>query len=88
VTERIRLRTQAAEISFLVRVTVLSFRDRVRSSAIQRELGVEPLLLCTERNPLGLVKSPAPLPLEFFWEHPTGRKSWGRSRICKMDYPI
>jgi len=45
VTERMRLRIQAAKI----RVAGLSLRDRVRSSDIWRELGVEPLLLCIRR---------------------------------------
>ncbi|TWW60988.1 hypothetical protein D4764_05G0010780 [Takifugu flavidus] len=44
-------------MSFLRRVAGLSIRDRVRSSAIREELGVEPLLLSAERNqirrPLG-----------------------------------
>ncbi|TWW68233.1 hypothetical protein D4764_19G0000310 [Takifugu flavidus] len=44
-TERTRSRVQAAEMSFLRRVAGLSLRDRVRSSAIREELGVEPLLL-------------------------------------------
>ena len=45
VTERTRSRVQAAEMSFLRRVTGLSLRDRVRSSVIREELGVDPLLL-------------------------------------------
>ena len=49
VTERTRLRVQAAEISFLRRVAGLSLRDRVRSSVIREELGVDPLL-CVERS--------------------------------------
>ncbi|KAK0136262.1 hypothetical protein N1851_027842 [Merluccius polli] len=44
-TERTRSRVQAAEMSFLRRVAGLSLRDRVRSSVIQEELGVDPLLL-------------------------------------------
>ncbi|TWW62062.1 hypothetical protein D4764_04G0007090 [Takifugu flavidus] len=44
-TERTRSRVQAAEMSFLRRVAGLSLRDRVRSSAIREELGVQPLLL-------------------------------------------
>ncbi|TWW59288.1 hypothetical protein D4764_06G0008180 [Takifugu flavidus] len=44
-TERTRSRVQTAEMSFLRRVAGLSLRDRVRSSAIREELGVEPLLL-------------------------------------------
>ncbi|MDG2594891.1 hypothetical protein P7M37_24235, partial [Vibrio parahaemolyticus] len=41
VTERMRSRTQATEISFLRRV-----------AGLQRELGVEPLLICDERGQL------------------------------------
>ncbi|TWW62225.1 hypothetical protein D4764_04G0008720 [Takifugu flavidus] len=48
-TERTRSRVQVAEMSFLRRVAGLSLRDRV-SSAIQEDLGVEPLLLRVERS--------------------------------------
>ncbi|TWW62404.1 hypothetical protein D4764_04G0010510 [Takifugu flavidus] len=48
--ERTRSQVQAAEMSFLRRVAGLSFIDRLRSSAIQEELGVEPLLLRVERS--------------------------------------
>jgi len=47
-----RLRIKAAEMSFLRRVAGLSLRDRVRSSDIRRELGVEPLLVHVERSQL------------------------------------
>ncbi|TWW73543.1 hypothetical protein D4764_15G0009370 [Takifugu flavidus] len=49
-TERTRSRVHAAEMSFLQRVAGLSLRDRVRSSAVREELGVEPLLLRIERS--------------------------------------
>ncbi|KAK0132808.1 LINE-1 reverse transcriptase [Merluccius polli] len=49
-TERTRSRVQAAEMSFLRRVAGLSLRDRVRSSVIREELGVDPLLLHVERS--------------------------------------
>ena len=49
-TERTRSRVQAAEMSFLRRVAGLSLRDRVRSSVIREELGVDPLLLRVERS--------------------------------------
>ena len=39
-------------MSFLRRVAGLSLRDKVRSSDIQRELGVEPLLLRIKRSQL------------------------------------
>ncbi|KAI3353178.1 hypothetical protein L3Q82_019730 [Scortum barcoo] len=51
-TERTRSRIQAAEMSFLRRVAGRSLRDRVRSSVIREELGVEPLLLRIERSQL------------------------------------
>ncbi|KAK0145403.1 Actin-binding LIM protein 3 [Merluccius polli] len=50
VTERTRSRVQADEMSFLRRVAGLSLRDRVRSSVIREELGVDPLLLRVERR--------------------------------------
>ncbi|TWW74357.1 hypothetical protein D4764_14G0003580 [Takifugu flavidus] len=70
-TERTRLRIQAAEMSFLRRVAGLSLRDRVRSSDIREGLGVEPLLLHIERSQLGwlghLARMPSGrLPLEVF----------------------
>ena len=49
-TERTRSRVQAAEMSFLRRVA--GVWDRVRSSAIREELGLEPLLLYLERSQL------------------------------------
>ena len=51
-TERTRLRIQAAEMGFLRKVAGVSLRDRVRSSVIREGLGVEPLLLCVERSQL------------------------------------
>ncbi|KAK3506845.1 hypothetical protein QTP70_029252 [Hemibagrus guttatus] len=51
-TERIRARIQAAEMSFLHSVAGRSLRDRVRSSVTWEELGVEPLLLHIERGQL------------------------------------
>ena len=44
-TKRMRSRVQAAEMGFLRRVAGVSLRDRVRSSAIREELGVEPVEL-------------------------------------------
>ncbi|TWW73332.1 hypothetical protein D4764_15G0007260 [Takifugu flavidus] len=71
-TKRTRSWIQAAEMSFLRRVAGLSLRDRVRSSDIREELGVEPLLLHIERSQLGwlghLARMPfGRLPLEVFW---------------------
>ncbi|KAK3539790.1 hypothetical protein QTP70_013235 [Hemibagrus guttatus] len=51
-TERVRSRIQAAEMSFLHRGAGCSLRDRVRSSVTREGLGVEPLLLHIERGQL------------------------------------
>ena len=79
VTERTRSRIQAAKMSFLRRVAGLSLRDKVRSSDIRRELGVEPLLLRVERSQLRWFghltrMPPGRLPLEVFRARPTGRR--------------
>ncbi|TWW73461.1 hypothetical protein D4764_15G0008550 [Takifugu flavidus] len=86
-TERTRSWVQAAEMSFLRRVAGLSLRDRVRSSAIQEELGVEPLLLRFERSQMRwlghLVRMPpGHLPGEVFRACPSGRRPPGRPRTC------
>jgi len=78
-------------MSFLCRVAGLSLRDRVRSSDIQRELGVEPLLLRIERSQLRwfghLIRMPpGRLPLEVFRARPTGRSPRGRPRTRWRDY--
>ncbi|TWW73592.1 R2DM Retrovirus-related Pol polyprotein from type II retrotransposable element [Takifugu flavidus] len=90
-TERTRSRVQAAEMSFLRRVAGLSLRDRVRSSAIREELGVESLLLRVERNQMGwlghLVRMPPGcLPGEVFRACPSGRRPPGRPRTRWRDY--
>ena len=51
-TKRKRSRVQVAEMGFLRRVAGVSFKDRVRSSAIREGIGVEPQLLCVERSQL------------------------------------
>ena len=91
VTERTRSRIQAAEMSFLRRVAGLTLRDRVRSTDIREELGVEPLLLHVERSQLRwfghLIRmSPGRLPLEVFRARPTGRRPRGRPRARWRDY--
>ncbi|TWW73182.1 hypothetical protein D4764_15G0005760 [Takifugu flavidus] len=79
-------------MSFLPRVAGLSLRDRVRSSDIREELGVEPLLLSTLRGvswgQLGhLARMPSRrLPLEVFRTCPTGRRPRGRPRTKWRDY--
>ncbi|KAK0138508.1 Copper homeostasis protein cutC [Merluccius polli] len=64
-------------MSFLRRVAGLSLRDRVRSSVIRQELGVDPLLLRVERSQMRwlwhLVRMPPRrLPGEVFRARPTG----------------
>ncbi|TWW77626.1 Ventricular zone-expressed PH domain-containing protein [Takifugu flavidus] len=61
-TERMRSRIQATEMSFLHRVAGLSLRDRVRSPDIREELGIEPLLLYIERSQLGWLRHLARMP--------------------------
>ncbi|TWW59885.1 hypothetical protein D4764_06G0014150 [Takifugu flavidus] len=61
-TKRMRLRIQAAEMSFLHRVAGLNLRDRVRSPDIWEELGVEPLLLHIKRSHLGWLGHLARMP--------------------------
>ena len=82
-TERIRSRIQAAEISFLHRVGGRSLRDRVRSSVTREELGVEPLLLHIKRSQLKWLgylfrMPPGCLPREVFLAYPGGRTPRGR----------
>ena len=87
VTERMRLRIQEAELSFLRRVAGLSLRDWMRSSVIWERLRVEPLLFHIERNHLHLVRMPlGHLPGEVFRACPTGRGPRGRPRAHWRDY--
>ncbi|KAJ7992757.1 hypothetical protein DPEC_G00281980 [Dallia pectoralis] len=90
-TERTRSRVKAAEMCFLRKVAGLSLRDRVRSSVIREELGVEPLLLCVERRQLRwfghLVRMPpGRLPREVFQARPAGRRPRGRPRTRWRGY--
>ncbi|KAK3544536.1 hypothetical protein QTP86_015589 [Hemibagrus guttatus] len=90
-TERVRSRIQAAEMSFLCRMAGRSLRDRVRSSVTQEELRVEPLLLHIERGQLRWLghlfrMPPRCLPGEVFWACPTGKRPRGRHRTCWRDY--
>ncbi|TWW59254.1 hypothetical protein D4764_06G0007840 [Takifugu flavidus] len=78
-------------MSFLRRVAGLSLRDRVRSSAIREELGVESLLLRVERSQMGwlghLVRMPpGRLPGEVFRACPSGGRPPGRPRTRWRDY--
>ncbi|TWW55291.1 hypothetical protein D4764_09G0003400 [Takifugu flavidus] len=78
-------------MSFLRRVAGLCLRDRVRSSAIREELGVEPLLLRVERSQMRwlghLVRMPPGcLPGEVFRACPSGRRPPGRPRTRWRDY--
>ncbi|TWW73696.1 hypothetical protein D4764_15G0010920 [Takifugu flavidus] len=65
-------------MSFLRRVAGISLSDRVRSSAIREELGVEPLLLRVERNQMRASSQDAP------WTPPW--RPPGRPRTCWRDY--
>ncbi|KAK0135268.1 TATA box-binding protein-associated factor RNA polymerase I subunit A [Merluccius polli] len=90
-TERTRSRVQA--MSFLRRVAGLSLKDRVRSSVIREELGVDPLLLRAERSQMRwlghLVRMPpGRLPGEVFRARPTGRRPRGRPRTRWRDYVL
>ncbi|KAK3517257.1 hypothetical protein QTP70_001616, partial [Hemibagrus guttatus] len=89
-TERVRSRIQAAEMSFLLRVAGHSLRDRVRSSVTREELGVEPLLLHIERGQLKWLghlfrMPPGRLPGEVFQACPTGKRPRGRPRTRWRD---
>ncbi|KAK3517289.1 hypothetical protein QTP70_002930 [Hemibagrus guttatus] len=86
-TERVRSRIQAAEMSFLCRVAGPSFRDRVRSSVTREELGVEPLLLHIERGQLRWLghlfrMPPGRLPGEVFREEAPGKPQDTLERLC------
>ncbi|KAK3516271.1 hypothetical protein QTP70_007251 [Hemibagrus guttatus] len=90
-TERVRSRIQAAEMSFLRRVAGHSLRDRVRSSVTREELGVEPLLLHIEMGQLRWLghlfrMPPGRLPGEVFRACPTGKRRRGRPRTRWRDY--
>ncbi|KAK3518725.1 hypothetical protein QTP70_008916 [Hemibagrus guttatus] len=90
-TERVRSRIQAAEISFLRRVAGCSLRDRVRSSVTREELGVEPLLLRIKRGQLRWLghlfrMPPGRLPGGVFQACPTGKRPRGRPRTRWRDY--
>ncbi|TWW75583.1 hypothetical protein D4764_13G0002450 [Takifugu flavidus] len=77
--------------SFLPSPMVMSFGDRVRSSAIREELGVEPLLIHVERSQMRwlghLVRMPpGRLPGGMFRACPSGRRPPGRPRTRWRDY--
>ena len=91
-TERTRLRLQAARMGFLRRVAGFSLRDRVRSSVIREGLGVQPLLLHVERSQLRwfghlvVRMPPGRLPKEVFQARPAGRRPRGRPRTRWRNY--
>ncbi|KAK3540973.1 hypothetical protein QTP86_007687 [Hemibagrus guttatus] len=90
-TEKVRSRIQATEMSFLCRVAGRSLRDRVRSSVTREELRVEPLLLHIERGQLRWLghlfrMPPGRLPGEVFRACPTGKRPRGRPRTRWSDY--
>ncbi|KAK3537233.1 hypothetical protein QTP70_003994 [Hemibagrus guttatus] len=90
-TERIRSRIQAAEMSFLRRVAGRSLRDRVRSSVTWEELGVQLLLFHIERGQLRWLRHlfwmpQGRLPGEVFRACPLGKRPRGRPRTRWGDY--
>ncbi|KAK0146714.1 hypothetical protein N1851_013922 [Merluccius polli] len=64
-------------MSFLRRVAGLSLRDRVRSSVIRKELGVDPLLLRVERSQM---RRPQGRPRTRWRDH-VSRLAWERLGI-------
>ncbi|KAK3529874.1 hypothetical protein QTP86_007288 [Hemibagrus guttatus] len=90
-TERIRSRIQAAEMSFLRRVAGRSLSNRVRSPVAREELGVESLLLQIERGQLRWLghlfrMPPGHLSGEVFRACPTGKRPQGKPRTRWRDY--
>lgn len=92
-TKRTRLCVQVAEMGFLRMLAGLSLGDRVRSSAICEELGVELLLLCIESSQLRwfghlvrMVRASGCLPREEFQASSAGRRPCGRPRTRWRDY--
>ncbi|KAI3360296.1 hypothetical protein L3Q82_014600 [Scortum barcoo] len=91
-TRKDKIADTSGEMSFLRRVAGRSLRDRVRSSVIREELGVEPLLLRIERSQLRWLghlfrMPPGRLPREVFQACPTGRRPRGKTqdtleRLC------
>ncbi|TWW64621.1 hypothetical protein D4764_22G0002680 [Takifugu flavidus] len=78
------------EIYWSIFVPTLTY-DRVRSSAIREELGVESLLLRVERSQMGWLghpvrMPPGRLPGEVFRACPSGRRPPGRPRTRWRDY--
>ncbi|TWW77475.1 hypothetical protein D4764_12G0008650 [Takifugu flavidus] len=68
-------------------VAGLSLRDRVRSSAIREELGVESLLLRVERSQMRWLGHQVRMPPgEVFRACPSGRRPPGRPRTRWRDY--
>ncbi|TWW62669.1 hypothetical protein D4764_04G0013160 [Takifugu flavidus] len=96
--ERAELKGEALDLPVDLRsyphlwVAGLSLRDRVRSSTIQEELGVEPLLLRVERSQMRwlghLVRMlPGSVTGEVFRAYPSGRSLLGKTqdtleRLC------
>ena len=79
VTERMRLRIQAVEMSILQRMGRLSLRSRMRGNTIRKRPRLEPLLLRIKRSQLRWFwhltrMPPGSLLVEFFWACPAGRR--------------
>ena len=78
-------------MSFLRRMALDSFRDRVRSSDIWEKLRVELLLLPVEGTHLKCFRhlvrmSPGSLLGDVFWPNSSGRRPRGRPRTHWRDY--
>ena len=83
-------RIEAAEMRVLRLIRGVSLRDRMRSELVRRELGVEPVLECVERNQLrwfGHVKRmrEGERLREMMDWRPEGRRPAGRPRKRWMD---
>lgn len=90
-TKRTGLQVQATEMRLLRGVAGLTFRDRVRSSVIQENLGVESLLLRIKRSQFRwfghqVRMPPRRLPVQLYRAHPTERRPRGRLRTHWKDY--
>ena len=89
-TERTRSRIQAAEMRFLRRIVGVSRMDHIRNTNIRETIGIEPLLLSTERSQLRwlghlLRMAPNRLPRRIYLAIPDGRRPVGRPRTRWAD---
>ena len=90
-TERMRSRVQASEMSFLRKIEGVTLFNKVRSSEIRKSLNIEPLLFRIERSQLrwfGHVSrmSQERLPKQALLAKANGRRPVGRPRTRWTDY--